>query len=337
VHIHVVLMNEGELACRLRSLGIQTSVLPETTLNSFNILIGLVRLMQVFRPDIIHTHRQKENILGNLANVIAFPRASLRPRSIRTVHGAPESSCTGKQKIQVWLDAWVGRRLQRGFIAVSADLAQKLRGNFPSVDIHVVQNGVDTAALSRDLMKADFKLAAPGHRHIGIIGRLESVKRIDIFLEMAAIMLQADLCGHPLQFHIIGDGSLREAMMQRAAKLGLSTHVKFHGHRSDIASCIFSLDVMVMCSDHEGTPMAALEALALGVRLVAHDVGGLHELLSAYPELLVTQHGPRFYANAVARVLTEGSVLPGLDLNYSADNNALRVLRIYRNVAHVGA
>src|SRR3954468_17899454 len=102
--LHVVVMNEGELYRRLQSLQITVTLIPESGLNSVKILTRLIAIIRSFKPDILHTHRQKENILGNLANVLATFPLKKRAASVRTAHGAPEFLPKGKQKIQVWLD-----------------------------------------------------------------------------------------------------------------------------------------------------------------------------------------------------------------------------------------
>lgn len=335
VQLHVVLMNEGELADRLRALNITVTLLPETKLSSFAVLKHLVALIKELKPDIIHTHRQKENILGCIANLIAFPFASNRPKSVRTTHGAPEFKSSGKQKLQVWLDAFVGRYLQQAVIAVSADLAKKLAATFPREHIRVIHNGVDCNALAASSAIADFKETMPTHMHIGIIGRIEPVKRVDIFIEMAALLLKQRAPTQQLFFHIIGDGRLRSDMEALVLSLGITEHIRFHGHRSDMASCIASLDIIVMCSDHEGTPMTALEALALGAPLIAHDVGGLHELLHSYPEFLVQEHSPVAYSESITRCLNAEVRAPVLNEKYKAETNAAEVLALYNQVSHI--
>lgn len=334
VSLHVVLMNEGELANRLRALNVHISVLPESQLSSWAIFTSLVRLIKETKPHIVHTHRQKENILGALANFIAFPFFWTRPRSLRTTHGAPESSAKGKQKIQVWLDTWIGRYLQSVVISVSEDLAKKLRNIFPASHIQVVQNGVDCEGLAEHKSLADFKDAAPDHVHIGIVGRLEPVKRVDIFIDMARNCIESKLIDRPCIFHIIGDGGLRSVLEENVVSKGMHEHIKFHGHRNDMASCIASLDAIVMCSDHEGTPMTALEALCLGTPIIAHDVGGLHELLQDYPELLVQQHEPVAYAQTLAGYLVGAYPKPTLPGIYRADCNAASILDIYKRLVH---
>jgi L-malate glycosyltransferase len=81
----VVLLNEGETAERLREAGVAVDILDESRLNGLQILLGLRRLIRLHRPDVIHTHRQKENIIGSFANA-----TTLRVPCVRTVHGAPE-------------------------------------------------------------------------------------------------------------------------------------------------------------------------------------------------------------------------------------------------------
>lgn len=322
--LHVVLMNHGELADKLAALQIPLTILDETRLGGVKILLALREIMLQFKPDIIHTHRQKENILGGLANLL-----SLRATSVRTCHGAPEFSSKGMRRLQAWLDNFVGRYLQQAIIAVSSDLSGKLSKLFPAKKIHVINNGVDIDTLRQAAGAADFRLAAPGAVHIGIVGRLEPVKRIDIFLAMAKILI-ADSDSVDYRFHIVGDGKLRAQLEKLAQELGLAHTTRFHGHRKDIPLCLSSFDAIVMCSDHEGTPMTALEALALGTPLVAHKTGGLEEILRGYPELLVEQHSPEGYAQKLKALGHKPARnIVSLDEKYLASKNGLITRNLY--------
>lgn len=327
----VILMNEGELAERLRQIGIKTQIIHEHQNSSFGIIAKILKAIRQHKPDVIHTHRQKENILGSFANLFAIIfRGRLTP-SIRTAHGAPEFNPKGKQKIQVWMDRFVGRWLQKKVIAVSHDLSKKLEGVFPARHLIVIQNGVDQENLRQQVSVADFRKKEPDKIHIGIIGRLEPVKRIDIFLEMAAILLKN---GSPTNwgFHVIGDGKLRKDLESHAIQLGVATDVHFHGHRTDTPSCIASLDAIIMCSDHEGTPMTALEALALGIPLIAHNVGGLKEILAEYPELLVTDHLAKAYAEKVTHFFDTPHTSFNIEPRYLAETNASMTLDAYSSI-----
>ncbi|MES2822441.1 MAG: glycosyltransferase [Pseudomonadota bacterium] len=332
VQLHVIVMNHGELAQRLQGLNIPVTLVLESHHNGLGIIREIVRRIRSFKPDVLHTHRQKENILSSIANCIAMPLTGKYTKSLRTSHGAPEFIPTGKQRIQVWLDNWTGRHLQHAIIAVSQELASKLVKIFPEKKIHVIRNGVDSASLLAQAREADFRINAPGHQHIAIVGRIEPVKRIDIFLDMASILMKHLAASQALRFHIIGDGKLRATMERKVQQLGLTEHIYFHGHRQDMASCIKSLDVMVMCSDHEGTPMSALEAMALGTPLVAHDTGGLTDILQDYPRLLVANHSPEGYAEQVSKLLLANKISINLSEKYTAQRNFIDTLDLYRNL-----
>ena len=81
----IILLNTGTLEQKLRDCGIAVHVIDESRFNSLQILKQLNKIIRHTMPDVIHTHRVKENILGSIA-----ARLNGIP-SIRTTHGAPES------------------------------------------------------------------------------------------------------------------------------------------------------------------------------------------------------------------------------------------------------
>lgn len=329
----VVLMNHGELEQRLVQAGINTQIIDERSNNALKIIRKLSAAIQLFEPDIIHTHRQKENILGSIANLISSPFSNKhrwrRTKSVRTAHGAPEHNVSGVKMLQVWLDHFCGKYLQDAIISVSHDLATKLLAVFQKRRIHVIENGINVKQLREAEPAKDIRLNIHVF-HIGIIGRLEPVKRVDIFINMAQQVL-ANTGPDKIKFHIIGDGKLRNSLVSLAEGLGLNQHIVFHGHRTDPAQVIAALDMVVMCSDHEGTPMTALETLALEKPLVAHNVGGLSEILSEYPVLLVDDHSPSGYSSKILQLMQD---LPKAHLKdvYTSKTNATRTLALYRSL-----
>jgi glycosyltransferase involved in cell wall biosynthesis len=129
---------------------------------------------------------------------------------------------------------------------------------------------------------------------------------------------------------------MRSDLEALSERLRISDVITFHGHRSDIATCIGGLDALVICSDHEGMPMTALEAAVLEVPTVAHAVGGLVDVV---PEaFLVTRHEPEGYGEAVLRAIREeGRTLvreraTETLLRFSSKGNAERVRTVYEQV-----
>lgn len=328
-----VLMNHGELADRLMQAGITVEIIDERHISSLTIFTRLCTIIRRFAPDIVHTHRQKENILGTIANSLAsrflHKQFWRRSAAVRTTHGASEHSVSGIKKIQVWLDHFCGNYLQDAVISVSNDLATKLRSIFPERKIHVIENGIDVGKLQRAIPAADIRAARPQAFHIGIVGRLEPVKRVDIFLNAAQQLLSQT--SNAIHFHVIGDGKLADELRSLSNSLELTQSVSFHGHRTDPAQVIAALDMVIICSDHEGTPMTALETLALGKPLIAHSVGGLVEILADYPELLVTDHSPSGYSNKILQIMQTTPIVQ-LKSAYTSHANAAATLALYQKL-----
>ena len=337
VQLSVVLLNPGELQARLCALGIAVTVLDESQHSAPVLFWRLLQLMRRLRPHIVHTHRFKENILGAVAARLVTAAVSLR-----TEHGAPEHPTAGlrnlpRRALQV-MDAWCARHLQAACIAVSDELGQQLRRARPGCNVVVIANGVAAAATAP--LPPAWKRDEPAAVHVGIAGRLVPVKRVDLFLALAAL-LQRDAAGTVWRFQVFGDGPLRTALQQQAAAHGLTDVVRFHGHCPDLAAQLGHLDVLVMCSDHEGMPMVALEAVAAGTPVLAHAVGGLVDLLP--PVLQVTPNVAAAYAQRLqtlvaARAQPEAPLVAvSLPQTLTAAHNAHLVLQLYRQLAPAAA
>lgn len=333
------LMNEGTLADKLRSNGIRVDITDERKVGAVGIFSGLREALRRWQPDVIHTHREKENILACLAN-----RTCRNVPSVRTVHGGSEQSvAAGRPSVRRRLvesaDRWCGRVLQQRVISVTSELAGKLLADFPAEKVVVIENGVDLEAVGREQGPAEFRAADPNATHVGIAGRLVEVKRVDLFIRTSALLLR-DCPERQWRFHVFGDGPERRNLEELAAGLQLGDRLMFHGHRQDIATCVAGLDVLVICSDHEGMPMISLEAAALGVPTVAHAVGGLLEVVPE--ELLVSRHEASGYEDGILRALrADGRAVAGHRaaetlIRFSAQRNAERVRRLYEEVIAEG-
>lgn len=333
--VAAVLMNDETLAKKLRSIGIPTYVLDERRTHAFGIFVRLRGLLRNLGSDVLHTHRQKENILGSFAN-----RSCRNVPSVRTVHGASEiSGGTGwsgvRHRMVADLDRWCGRTLQQRVIAVTHPLGVQLKEEFQDGKVAVIENGVDAEKVRSEQGVAEYRTMDPDVVHIGIAGRLVEVKRVDLFIETAALLVRE----HPdrnWRFHIFGDGPMQRTLQSLSNRLGMGDKLTFHGHRQDIATCIGGLDVLVICSDHEGMPMISLEAAALGVRIVGHAVGGLLEVVPK--EFLVARHDSCGYGDAILRALgADGHAIAARRAietlaQFSAQRNAERIRVLYEEV-----
>jgi len=322
-----VLLNEGELASRIRALEIETHIIPEHSALPYAIYRRLRAFMHHWRPDVVHTHRQKENILGSLA-----ARAAKVPVCIRTVHGAAEFGLKPwqlpRQGVRQ-LDRWTARKLQQKTVAVSEQLASTLAAALPEASVCVISNGIDVEG-TRRAASPPIRLAA-NLSHVAFIGRLVPVKRLDVFLMAAAELLRHE--PDKYLFHIIGDGPLRADLEKLSVTLGISNHCEFHGFQVKAQRWLAAMDCLVLTSDHEGLPMTCLEAMALGVPVVAHAVGGLPSLLRGADKCrLVPTQEPCVVAESIRSVVAlpadrGRSLVP---VQFGIDCTSLRYADLYR-------
>jgi glycosyltransferase involved in cell wall biosynthesis len=336
--VSVIVLNPGRLEDELRKTGVRVILLDEARLSSFQILKHLAKVLRHLKPDIVHTHRSKENILGSIsAKYAGVP-------SLRTVHGAAEHVAGWRDiraRIIRLLDRYCGRFLQSRIVAVSEDMAAILAQIFPAERISVIENGIDVEELVRTSMQSINRTSAAG-MIIGIAGRLVPVKRVDIFIRTAKY-LHDTYDGLELDFRVYGDGPLRESLEELARSLDTGSYLHFEGHVDNLAEVLRSLDMLLMTSDHEGLPMILLEAMALQIPVIAHDVGGIGKLLDAGTSgILVEDHSPEGYGIAVHDLATHPEMrsqitrraLHRIQACYTARRNAGDYCAVYEDILH---
>lgn len=269
--VMAIIFNPGTLADKIREAGIPLQVLDESRENGLQLTRAVNQYVTEKRPDLIHSHRLKENIIGGLvATRHGIP-------SVRTLHGASEHGFGAfniRKRVLHDLDYLCGRFLQKKIIAVSAPLARQLSSKYPPSKVCLIHNGLDLEQIGNNV-KPKFQQPLK----IGIVGRLVPVKRVDLFLEITATVLANTSLEPKPRFRVIGDGPLRGELEQRADELELAGQLEFIGHVDNAEAQIAQLDVLVLCSDHEGLPMVALESMKHKTLVLTHAIGGLPQLL----------------------------------------------------------
>jgi glycosyltransferase involved in cell wall biosynthesis len=123
---------------------------------------------------------------------------------------------------------------------------------------------------------------------LGVVGRLVPEKGVDVFLQAAALVLAVVPQARVV---VVGDGPLRGDLERRAAALGLADSVAFTGFRADAPQLIAGLDLLVVPSRSDGSPLVVCEAMAAGIPVVASRVGGLPDLVADGRTGLLVQPG----------------------------------------------
>ena len=261
------------------------------------------RLIRNWRPDVVHTHTAMAGALGRTAAHLAGV-----PVVVHTFHGhvlrgyfSPPAQALFRA---------IERSLARHsdlLITLSTSLREDLvgLGVAPREKIQVIPLGMEFEALldaPRRLGELRRELGISEEVPlVGSVGRLVPIKNHALLLRAARRMV--DL-GTSAQFVIVGDGELRTQLVQLSAELGLATRVHFLGWREDLAPIYSDLDLLVLTSENEGTPVAVLEAMAAGVPVVARSVGGVPDVIQAgRTGTLVASHEAEAFARAMTDAL----------------------------------
>jgi len=178
-------------------------------------------------------------------------------------------------------------------------------GLFPPDRCTVIRSGIDLAAFRQVRVDAPQKKRElglePTRPVVGMIAPFKPQKAPVDFVRMADLVHRIR---PEVQFLLVGDGELREAVEAEREERGLSTVVRLAGWRRDIPGVMRCLDVLVLTSLWEGLPRVYLEALASGVPVVGTRVDGAAEVVREGVTGFLTEPGDvRALAERVLHVL----------------------------------
>jgi glycosyltransferase involved in cell wall biosynthesis len=202
---------------------------------------------------------------------------------------------------------WLGERNVDLYVAVAPEIRDRLLGRgVPAAKIALIPNAVEVDPSTigggpRDLRHA-YGLPAE-IPVVSAVGRLVEAKAHDTLVDAVRILADA---GRPVACLLVGEGHLRDALVGQIRRLGVGDLVRLVGFRDRTAvlEIVNAADVFVMPSRTEGTPVALLEAAALGRPIVASRAGGIPTILDDGAEAwLVPPDEPRSLATAIGLVI----------------------------------
>ncbi|REE97712.1 glycosyltransferase [Thermomonospora umbrina] len=298
-HVAVACPDVGDLPERLAGLGIAQfpwEAGRRPGLRTLDEARRLRRLVQTFRPDIVHLHSSKAGLAGRLWP--GLTRKGHRPLVVFQPHGW---SWQAVGRPSLWWERLAARRTDLLVCVGSGEawqgLAARIRGPY-----RVVRNGVD---LTR-FRPADAEEKARARTRLGVgqdvplavcVGRVTRQKGQDVLLaawpRIKAECPRAELA-------IVGDGD-RLAKARRKGGPG----VRFTYAVDDPRNWYAAADVVVLPSRWEGLSLTSLEAMAMGRPVVASDIPGLAEVVGPGAGALVPSEDVRALSEAVRERLTD--------------------------------
>jgi len=337
IAIMTVLFNEGILEKKLREEGVKVYVLQEKgVFYNIILLIKLLKIIQKEKPDIIHSHKPKENIFSALtAKLIGIKNL------ISTMHGASEPF-KGFQSLKSSFFNFCNCQILKScfthVVAVSKNLRNEMIKYSSASQLRVIANGIDPDMYKINLSKEDAKRKiglSPELRTVGYFGRFTPIKGLRYLIDAAR---QISTSSNNVRFFIFGEGPLKVELEEQAKDLIDSRKIIFPGFIEDVKLYLKAMDIVTLSSLNEGIPMILLEAMANELPIVATRVGGIPEIVEDGKNgFLVPPQNPSALSQKLSLLLKDEKLMRTMGLagkkiledNFTASMMAKKYVQLY--------
>lgn len=283
---------EGDYARKLKLQGVPTESLDLPGTPRPADATRLAEVITRLRPDIVHAVMFKAIQLCRLAKpkvpfpfkLISSPRVHYRTRSAFTL--------------------LIDRALKNrdDLLIAECDASRKFlvdRLGYAPAKVRTIRNGVELAGwpiskVDRQKRRMELRLGS-GDILVGAVGRLDKQKGFATLIEAMARLKKTDL-----RCVILGEGPERARLEALIRKHEVETRVWLYGERPDIVTWLSAFDIGCLPSLWEGLPNTLLEAMALGLPVVASAVDGVPEVVeNGKTGVLVPPAAPAALAKAL--------------------------------------
>ena len=308
-----------------------------TPLQDIVSFIRLTRLLVRERPDIVHTHTPKANLLGQWAAWLAGC-----PHRVSTVHGlyfTPETASVKRTLFRLieWFSALPPHIV---FLINQQDLdtATRLRV-IDQAKLRLLKGGLGVDLRRFDGKRAANQGAALMRRNLGLpdnalvigyVGRLVEEKGLlDLFTAFRRVMIEEPRA-HLLLIGPYDTAKPDSVSPEVAFHYGISSHTVFTGLRHDTPELYRIMDVFVLPSYREGLPISAMEAQAMCLPVITTEARGCREVIEpGKTGILVLPGSPSTLGDALLTVLQNSD----LRSNMGAAGRELAIMRFDQQLA----
>jgi len=256
----VAMVRGGGMEPVYRETGVPLEIFYKKGILGLKVFFKLIKYFRSEKPDIVHTHLFGADVWAGLA-----ARFAKVPHIAKTEHNLNLAEGGFKK--------WVKKNTAFLFdkmVAISPAVVEYMieAEKMPKEKIKIIYNGIDVSRFSKkeannysetpQLINVSRLEKQKGHKNL--IMALEKIKNID------------------WQMNFVGDGSLRTELENQVRDAGLSERVKFLGNREDVPELLQKSDIFIFTPLWEGLGLAALEAGAVGLPIIATNVDGIKNI-----------------------------------------------------------
>jgi glycosyltransferase involved in cell wall biosynthesis len=265
--------------------------------------VDLVRALRHLRPDVVHTHSPLPAAVARVA--LRLRAAGAGAAHVYTEHNRWSAYVPATRAVNA-----VTMPLDAHIWAVSDETRSSVKPARVRRRVETLHHGIDqgavVAAAARGTVAPVETAAGPGRFTFVHVANRRPEKAHEVLLEAFTVAVRDEpelrlwLVGQHLDEPVLADLLDSHPARDRIAVLG---------YRSDAPALMSAADALVLSSDHEGLPVAVMEALGLGRPIVSTAVGGVPEAVRDGREaLLVAPRSPDELAGAMVRLAQDESL-----------------------------
>jgi len=292
-------------------------------------IAALTKLIRRERYDILHAHSSHAHGVAAMASLLSGgPKIVVH----RRVDFAPHRDILNILKYRRGADRYIAiSKMVAGVLIEAGVNPEKIRVIYSAVEPMTPVEG------ARESVRSDLGLA-PDTVLVGNVASLVDHKGHKYLIEAAKIVCR-EL--PKARFVIVGKGELESELKRQAEDQGVKDRVLFAGFHSDVDRMMSAFDLFAMTSHMEGLCTSILDAMSLGIPVVATDAGGIPEIVEDEVNgLLARSRDPISIAECIARIITSDSDRDRLAREgrrtvaekFGADTMVRETIRVYHEV-----
>lgn len=243
---------------------------------SLNLTSKMVDVVKYEKLDLLHVHYAIPHATSAVLARQILMSEGLHVPVVTTLHGTDITIVGKDPSFKPVVNYSINQ--SDGVTAVSDFLRNETFDRFDvHKDIEVIPNFIDTKRFRR-LDKDHFKTALCPNGEMVLV-HISNFRPVKHATDVIRIFERVRALGLPVKLLLVGDGPDRVPAEHLARELGVQDDVRFLGKQQPVEEILSIADVFLMPSETETFGLAALEAMACGVPVVASDIGGLPELI----------------------------------------------------------
>lgn len=324
----ITLTSDKDYSTQLQEQGVEVITLGARGKWDVSAVIKLIHLWKKSPPNLLHTHLYHAAILGRLAgHFCGIP-------FIVCHQAGPELD---RSRWRSTLDSITSKLVVRYLVSCQA-VAKILhqREGIPYSKITLIPNGIPIPSSHKNYPE---NWTNPTIKLISV-GRLSHEKNHKILIQACAQLVKKDI---PFQLDILGDGREKNKLIQLAKSLNVDQYISLHGFQKNITAWLENADIFILPSKWEGVSLALLEAMAMGLAVIATDTGGTGEIIQNEQNgILIEVNNPGAISAAIERLYFQPEFCQFLGdngrrfiiENYSLELTVQKIEELYQQILH---